>query len=736
MLIVLFIDSILEVIESNAGSDSPQYYTTLEAKNDLLTKEKRWKELEGNLATAYEYYKARTGNSILTYSYLARLISTKQQLEYTEQVLHLLPQARIMCEELYGQESENFLTLLQDTAFMYSEYKMYDESINCYNKLLELKSNYGKNSDIFDILNNIASAYYLKGEVNIARERYDELFSKVELTKDANVPAKLNYWANYAKLEHESGNIVNAEKLYKQSFSKSIELYTHANEKSLTHLYNLQRFLITTNQLINAEGLLKDYYEKLHNDYPETDEFHYEILDMLTNLYIRAKNYESLESNLIKKYELGIRLYGDDSIQNFGTLVNLASTYNVTYKDESAVETLNKIAKTIKPETALKANKNYYDTYYKIIECYNEKEKTDGSSDDIIMDTIKDNKKKADEAINQNDFITAVIYMKNNLELYIKYRGDNHPETILCKRDLAETMMSAGNYEEALNLLLNVVGVFKSELGETHHEYQRTIYTIAKCYYNMQHYEDALKTFKEVFYQVESVLESDHPFLYDVKRHIAETLFYMFKNSDEAIQLYNELHKVNRQKENPDEIEEAHFTIRLGELYLRNKEYEKSLEYLNRAESLYEKLYQGNPNPYTILICELKAFIMWQLKDLDSAEKYYLAALSSAKQIMPYGHPSQIKILKTLTKFYFDENRFGEALPINCELLEIYLSQYPEKNAVIIEQKLVIALVMNNLQDHEKVVEILNNVLQYTDVEISDYAKRIFNNLYSTYKSE
>jgi tetratricopeptide (TPR) repeat protein len=136
------------------------------------------------------------------------------------------------------------------------------------------------------------------------------------------------------------------------------------------------------------------------------------------------------------------------------------------------------------------------------------------------------------------------------------------------------------------------------------------------------------------------------------------------------------------------------------------------------------------------MIPELKAFIMWQLKDLDSAEKYYLTALSSAKQIMPYGHPSQIKILKTLTRFYFDENRFGEALPINYELLDIYLNQYPEKNAIVIEQKLVIALVMNNLQDHEKAVEILNNVLQYTDVEISDYAKRIFNNLYSTYKSE
>lgn len=727
-----FIDSILEVIENNLGIDSPQYYETLDAKNEILLKEEQWKELEGNLASAYEYYKSRTGNSILTYTYFVRLISAKDSLGYKDQVLHLLPQAMKLCDELYGKESDNYFALLQDSAFIYSKHKMYDDSLSCYNKLLQLQTKLGNTTNINDTLNNIASIYFLNGEVDKARVKYEELFRKIL----PDQPELIDYWANYAKLEHECGNIDNAHDLYNQALSKSVELYSIANKKSFTHLYNLQRFLIQTKQFNGAEELLNKYYNIIQNDNPEAEEFQYEILDMLTNLYIHTKNYVQLEKYLNEKYILGVKLYGNDSVQLFGTLVNLATVYNVTFNDKAAVEVLNMIARTIKPEIAAKADKVYYDTYLKVVDCYKNNQIETTTDDNDYAQFIKENRQKADEAINQNDFITAVKHLDINLELFVKNKGDSHPETVLCKRDIAEIMMWASSYEEALNLLLSIIEIFQNQIGETHHEYQKTIYLIAKCHFQLKRYEEALHIFKEVLYQVESVLDSDHPFLYDVKRNVAETMFFMFKSTSEAIQIYNELQKANSRKETPDEIEEVHFNIRLGELYLRNGDYAKALEYLNQVEIMNKKLYEGQPNPYTIMILELKAFIMWKQKKIDIGEKFYLKALNNAKEIMPYGHPSQIKILKTLSKFYFDENRFSDALQLNYEIFDIYIKLLPENHPDIIEQKLVIALNLNNLHEHDKVVEILNEVLRITDVKISDYAKKILTNLYTFYKSE
>lgn len=728
-----FIETILEIIVESLGKDSPQYYETIDLLSQIYLETGHWKELEENLKSGYEYYKARTGNSINTYTYLLRLISAKDKLGYFDQIDHLLPQAIEMCSEVYGKSSQEYQFVLNDAGFQYSSHEKYDEALNCFNELYTLQSEvYGEaHSETLTTLNNTASVHFKKGELDKAREIFSKLIKTSEEQENAGEDNS-NIYANIAKLELDSGNLIEAEKYYKLALEKSIENLGNANQTTLNNLYSLGSFLENTDRFEEANELYQKYMHGLSAE--KEGEARYEVMDYITNLFIRKKDYEPLKDFLKEKLELSYNVFGKDTPQTFKTLVNLAFMYNITFDDKKAIEIMNKINEEISQKTMVDAGKVYVDNYVKLISCYSEPEE-ESKPDEELIEEFKNRKVEIDKAIETNDLNTALSLLQKNIESAQKLYGQNHPETIFSKKKFAETLIDAGYYQDAENILNEITGIIAQSLGETHHEYQLTIYLIAKCKYNMQQYDEALRVYKDVYDQVVAILEKDHPFVYKIKRDIAETLFFSFK-SDEALELYNELLSVTLQAENINEPEVAHFKIRMGELYLRLQNYDLAIQFLDEADELYAKLFDGQANPYTIMIPELKAFIMWKLEDLDSAEKLYLTALANSKQLMPAGHPAQMKILKSLAKFYFDYNRFNEALTINMEILEIMLSEAKDDSPSVLEQKLVIALIKHNLQDDAGAIEVINDVLQHEDVQLTEYSQKIINNLYNYYSSQ
>ncbi len=729
-----FIGNLIEIIIDTLGKDDKQYFDALELMNEIYKKDKNWKLLEENLKLTYEFYLAKTGINLLTYNNFVRLIDAKEKLGYHEQADSMLAEALEMCKTIFGKDSVEYLYMLKDSGYQFSNHKKYSKAIKCYEEVYDRQlAEFGEtNNELLHTLNNIASVHFLNNDIEKSREAFEKLLSAIDSIEGELDPEFISYFTNFAKLEMQVGNIEQAEKYYKYAFTKSIQKLGKSNKITIDSLYFLGQFYHQTERIDYELELYNSFIDSLNEDNLENDKAKYEVLGMMTNAVTATKERKGLVELLNKKLELSIKTFGINSVESFKTLVNLGIIYNIKADDKTAIQIINRIDSEIDQKTMLSSGSVFIENYNNLISCYKEKstEKVPDENTILEIEKIKSELKLAEEQ--RNIDLILQLSMKY-LELSENNYGANHPETVFAKKDFAAHLMNSNYYKEALQLLNEITEIIKNTLGETHHHYQTTIYSIAECQFQLQNYEDALRNFKSIKDQVLVDLENDHPFLYAIKRKIAETLFLMFKN-DEAINYYKELLAFSLSVDEVDKVEIAFLKLRIGEVNLRLANYVDAINFLNEADLLYEILFDGKDNPYKIMIPELKGFILWKQADFDGAEKLYLSALNNSEIQMTKGHPAHIKLLKTVAKFYFENNRFTEATNKNIEILEIYTEQYAQKDSRIIEQKLIIALIYHNLEEHEKAIELLQNVANTKDAEVTEYSKKIFNNLYDFYK--
>ncbi|MGD9487590.1 MAG: tetratricopeptide repeat protein [Calditrichaceae bacterium] len=724
----------LKLSEDRFGKDSIRYCESLELMNEILSRQKEFDALESNLLHIYEFYGKTYGqNHRSTYNTLIRLINVKKELGHKEQVLAITPKAIEIAENIWDEDDINYQNLLLDTGMNFSNLKEYDKAITLFNKLYKIQiRNFGKlDSRTLLTFNNIAGAKKLSGDMDGARRDYEELIDSIGKSKTPYNDEILTCFSNYARINYELGDLDKAETNYRSCFENALKIHGFTHETTLDHLYYLGQFYINTDRHDKAETLYRSYMENLTSTDEKTEKALIEVLKMLLNLITPRRDHEALEPLLIKRAGLSKKIYGINSVQTVRVLLVLSVNYQLKKDYQNSVAILNRIARECEPETLYGSGDEYVSIYNDLISFYNEsnsEKKEEAPVDESWKEKTDQNKKLIEQAESEGEHRRILEILADNIELYETHQGPEHPDTVFCKRDYANKLMEIDQFEYANKILEEVLRILKNTLGVNHVEYTLTLYSLAKAQKGLGKFDDALTGLKKVKDQVAAGLESNHPFLYEINKKIADTYFVMFKN-EEALKAFDTLLKSVSEDNG---VERAYIILQIGQLYIRLEMYDDAIKYLGEAEQFYDSQFKEN-NPYSIMIPDLMAFIYWKKEELDAAEKYYCRAVDNAGKMLPPEHPAYIKTIKTIALFYFNNNRFSESLTYHNELLNNYIQTYSGKDQIVVEQKLTVALIYHNLEMHREAVGLLKEAIDAEPEVLSENAQKMMMNLYNFY---
>ncbi|MGD9898960.1 MAG: tetratricopeptide repeat protein [Calditrichaceae bacterium] len=734
-------DRAMEVVEYNLklsedrfGKDSIRYCESLELMNEILSRQKEFDALESNLLHIYEFYGKTYGqNHRITYNTLIRLINVKKELGHKEQVLVMTPKAIEIAKSIWDEDDSNYQNLLLDTGMNFANEKEFERAISLFEELYKIQiRNFGKfDSRTILTLNNIAGAKKLNGDMNGAGRDYEELFDSIGKNKTPYNDEILTCLSNYARISHELGDLDKADTNYRSCFENASKIHGFTHETTLDHLNYLGQFYNNTDRFDEAEALYRRYLNNLTSADEETEIALIEVLKLLINLIAPQKDYEALEPLLLRRAGLSEKIYGINSVRTVRVLLVLSVNYQLKEDYQNSVAILNRIAKECTSETLYGSGDEYVQIYNDLITFYNGKDteqKEEAPADESWKEKTDQNKKLIEQAESEGDTRRTLEILADNIELYEKHQGAEHPDTVFCKRDYANKLIEIDQFEFAGKILEEVLGILKNTLGVNHTEYTLTLYSLAKAQKGLGKFDDALAGFKKVKDQAAAGLESNHPFLYEINKKIADTYFVMFKN-EEALRIFNTLLEMIPEENG---IERAYIILQIGQLYIRLEMYDDAIKYLSKAEQFYDGQFKEN-NPYSIMIPDLLAFIYWKKDELEAAEKYYCQAVENARKMLPPEHPAYIKTIKTMALFYFNNNRFSESLTYHNELLNNYIQTYSGKDQIVVEQKLTVALIYHNLEMHREAVGLLKESIEAEPEVLSENAQKMMMNLYNFY---
>ena len=726
----------LNIIETKYGKDSVLFCSALTLMNKILFEEKAFDTVESNLLQISEFYGKFYGqNHKLTCNSLISLVAIKHKLGFQEQVLSLIPNVNSIAEKIWDESNTSLQNWFFDSAIAYSDFKEYDKALELFTKLHKIQSKYldQYSAAILLTISKIADTKSLNGDIGGAKKDFEKLYYLIlENVSEYNTEI-ISCIHNYAIFSRDFGDLEKTEKLYQKTLELAKENLGPTNSVTLDYLYYLANFYQKSEATEKAELLYNDYLNKLNSNDEITIKTKLEILKLLVNVITPQKRPDKLEPVMLKQVELSEKLYGVNSVQTFRLMLNLATNYSNKKDDQNSAAVLNRMAK-IKPETIQAAGKDYMNAFVDLIKFHendNSKEQTEKPKNTDWKDKTEQNKELIKQAENKNDKRHVMDLLAENIDLYLANLGAEHINTVYCKRDFANKLIEINQFEYASKILeTEVLGVLKNTIGINDIEYTLTLYSLAQAQKGLNKLDDALVSFKKVKDQTTVILEAENPFLYEINKKIADTYFAMYKN-EEAFNIYNDLLETVPKN---NEFERIYLIYQTGQLFLRIKMYDEAIKNIKEAEVFYETYYKDK-NPYSVEIPNLMAYIYWEKEDLDSATKFYTLAVENAKKIYPNNHRLYVNAVRMLAFFLFNNNRFSESLPFHIELLNIYLGAHSDKDQIVVEQKLNLSTIYQNLEMHQEAIKFLSEAIKAEPETLSENSQKMMNNLYNFYSA-
>ncbi|RLD82913.1 MAG: hypothetical protein DRJ10_04525, partial [Bacteroidetes bacterium] len=727
------LESNLNIIETKYGKDSVLFCSALTLMNKILFNEKAYDVIESNLLQIYEFYEKFYGeNHKLTCSTLISIVAIKHKLGLKEQVLSLIPTVNSIAENIWDESNTSLQNWIFDSAIAYSDFKEYDKALELFTKLHKIQSKYldQYSTPIFLTLSKIADTKSLNGDIVGAKKDFEKLdYLILENVSEYNTEI-ISCIHDYAIFNRVSGDFEKAEKLYQKTLELAKENLGLTNSVTIDYLYYLANFYQKSEAVEKAELLYNDYLNNLNlND--EIAKF--DILRLLINVIMPQNKPEKTIVVLSKQADLSEKIYGIDSIITIRVLLNLSTTYQHLKNHQESVAILNRIAAECKSETLYGTGNEYVKVYEDLASFYNASDKKaeepkDTSWEKKLEQNIILIKQAEGQSVNR-DILNLYV---ENIDLNETNQGAEHIDTLLSKRDYADKLIEINQFEFANKVLeIEVLDALKNNLGINDIEYTLTLYSLAKTQKGLNKFDDALANFKKVKGQATEILEAENPFFYELNKKIADTYFAMYKN-EEAFNIYTDLLEAVP-KDN--EFERIYLIYQTGQLFLRIDMYDEAIKNINEAEVFYENYYKEK-NPYSVEIPNLMAYIYWERKDFDAAGKYYTLAVENAKKIYPGNHHLYVNAVRMLAFFLFNNNRFSESLQYHIELLDIYLGAHSDNDQVVVEQKLNLSTIYQNLEMHKEAIKFLEEAIHAESETLSENSQKMMKNLFDFYSAD
>jgi eukaryotic-like serine/threonine-protein kinase len=253
--------------------------------------------------------------------------------------------------------------------------------------------------------------------------------------------------------------------------------------------------------------------------------------------------------------------------------------------------------------------------------------------------------------------------------LYARYRGPDHPDTLLSMNNLADSYHTLGRHAEALKLREETLALRKARLGPDHPDTLVSMNNLAASYYALGRHVEALKLREETLALQKARLGPDHPDTLLSMNNLAGSYFALGRYTD-ALKLIKETLALRKARLGPDHPDTLTSMSNLAVAYETLGRYGEALE-LGEETLALQKGKLGPDHPNTLRSMSNVAYTYWRLGRHAEAIKLGEETLALQKPKLGLGHADTLRSMSNLAGSYYALGRQGEALKLREETLDL-----------------------------------------------------------------
>ncbi len=256
----------------------------------------------------------------------------------------------------------------------------------------------------------------------------------------------------------------------------------------------------------------------------------------------------------------------------------------------------------------------------------------------------------------------ALPLYEANLQAMTAKMGPNHPETLISRNNLAGAFMDAGMVDKALPLYEATLRDTEAALGPNHPQTLASRNNLAVAYKSAGLIDKALPLYESTLKARETLLGPDHPQTLTSRNNLA-VAYMMLGQHDKALSIYESMSARMESKLGPDHPQTLISRNNLASAY-------KSAGRLDQAITLYESTLQaaeaklGPDHPFTLATRNNLAGAYIDAGQTDKGLSLYESTLKAREANLGRDHPETIISRNNLAMAYEDAGRMDKALPL------------------------------------------------------------------------
>ena len=515
--------------------------------------------------------------------------------------LSLRSEAYLLCQSLFGSDSEYFGEDAYWMGWYYSEKKQFltalkyaIESFQIADKLAETQpeeyqkrkenlaglylllehhalaaplleeivqhyetSGYSEDEKFDQFLEKLAISYDKAGLIGRSRVVYEKLLNQYGQQGAQETEKYQKVRINLAGLFKSTGELDRSMAIYTQVIVEIERLWGKSHAYYALALKNLASVYELKGQYQTAQSLFLEALECMERDLGKENLNYAESFQAVGMCYLRSGQLEIAQTILLEVKELIGRIEGTESIAFAWLLNDFYGLYSILGDYHKAQASLKEARRII--ENQVGKNHPYNFT---IINNLSQLQLELGQYDAALENSLEalnicegsfgKNSSHYSTALNnlsafyehRGQFEQALQLLNESLALSEKLYGKIHPLNAVILNNMGGIHQKKGEYQQAMQFYSMALEVKEKNFGKAHFEYGTQLLNIATIYSDLKQFDKAIKTSYEALFCIENSMGKEHP-LYAIGLNNLADCYDKSGNYQEVLSLYRQAIQIN-----------------------------------------------------------------------------------------------------------------------------------------------------------------------------------------------
>lgn len=267
------------------------------------------------------------------------------------------------------------------------------------------------------------------------------------------------------------------------------------------------------------------------------------------------------------------------------------------------------------------------------------------------------------------DYNTAVRIREVAVEADIMIHGEEHPDTLISKTNLASTYRVLGRFHDAAKLEVPVLAIKRRVFGEEHPSTLSSMDNLALTYNKLGSPHNAEKLEVSVLGIRRRTLGEEHPETL-ISMGVLAFAYGSMGRFNDAEKLEASALAIGKRIFGEEHPETLTLMSNLASTYRLLGRFEDA-EKLGLATLTIQRRVLGDEHPHTLFSVGNLASTYGSLGRFNEAEKLEVAALAVLRRVLGNYHPSTLALMSNLALTYRSMRRFRDAEKLGVLVLHI-----------------------------------------------------------------